>query len=72
MQTQRATDSAAQTYFRCERISAINGQFFFATREGTLEGPYFSRDNAEQGAAAYIERQQQSQEIISRSWQQLI
>ncbi len=31
-------------HFRSERVSVVNGQFFFTTREGTLEGPFFSRE----------------------------
>lgn len=71
MQSQRATDPSARTHYRSERISAVNGHYFFATREGTLEGPYFSRNSAEQEAAAYIKRQQQSRDIILKSRQQL-
>lgn len=71
MQTQRSSDSTARSHFRSDRISAVNGQFYFATREGTLEGPYFSRGSAEQEAAAYIERLQKSKDIIRGSWEQL-
>ena len=71
VQTHRATDSSARTHYRSERISAVNGQYFFATREGTLEGPYFSRNSAEHEAAAYIQRMQQSRDIIRKSREQL-
>jgi hypothetical protein len=71
VQTQRATDSLPRRHFRSDRISAVNGQYYFATREGTLEGPYFSRSSAEQEAAAYIDRIQHAKDIIRGSWEQL-
>ena len=40
---QRNIDHAAGTHYRSDRVSAVNGQYFFSTREGTLEGPYFTR-----------------------------
>lgn len=64
MATQRAQDTTQTTYFRSERVSTINGRFFFSTREGTLEGPYFSRDEAERGIPRYIDRMVQSQAIL--------
>ncbi len=36
---QRVGDNQAATHYRSDRISAVNGQYFFSTREGTLEGP---------------------------------
>ena len=50
----REHDFKPQTYFRADRISLVNGQFYFATREGTLEGPYRSRDQAESAIRQYI------------------
>lgn len=35
----RSTDPTPATRFRSDRISSVNGQYFFSTREGTLEGP---------------------------------
>ena len=64
MSTQRAEDTAKTLHFRSDRVSAINGRFFFTTREGTLEGPYFSRPEAEREIPLYIARQQQAQAII--------
>ena len=61
---QRAKDTRQSTYFRSERVSTINGQFFFSTREGTLEGPYFSCDEAERQVPRYIARMLQSQAIL--------
>ncbi|HHX6783621.1 TPA: DUF6316 family protein, partial [Pseudomonas aeruginosa] len=34
----RSTDPTPATRFRSDRISSVNGQYFFSTREGTLEG----------------------------------
>ncbi|SHM85652.1 DUF6316 family protein [Phytopseudomonas punonensis] len=62
--TQRAQDTSRTTYYRSERVSTINGRFFFSTREGTLEGPYFSRDEAERNIPRYIDRMLQSQAIL--------
>ncbi|WP_280519216.1 DUF6316 family protein, partial [Pseudomonas aeruginosa] len=42
------------------------GQYFFSTREGTLEGPYFTRYDAEREIDAYIRRMRQSSEIQAK------
>jgi hypothetical protein len=70
MFSQRTQDPAAGTHYRSERVSAVNGQYFFATREGTLEGPYFTRVDAEREIAMYVRRQIQGDEIVqSRTFQ---
>lgn len=61
---QRTIDPAPGTHYRSERVSAVNGQYFFATREGTLEGPFFTRVDAEREIAFYIRRMQQASDII--------
>ncbi|MGE8498703.1 MAG: DUF6316 family protein [Pseudomonas sp.] len=61
---QRTIDPAPSTHYRSERVSAVNGQYFFATREGTLEGPYFTRVDAEREIAFYIRRMIKAVEII--------
>lgn len=63
----RNIDPAPRSHYRSERVSAINGQYFFSTREGTLEGPYFTRVDAERSIALYICRMQQSNDIYARS-----
>ncbi len=63
----RNIDPAPRSHYRSERVSAINGQYFFSTREGTLEGPYFTRVDAERSIALYIRRMQQSNDIYARS-----
>ncbi|MHA6493792.1 DUF6316 family protein [Pseudomonas borbori] len=60
----RTVDPGPGTYYRSERVSAVNGQYFFSTREGTLEGPYFTRVDAEREIAFYIRRMIQASEII--------
>lgn len=50
----RNTDNEDHLHFRSERINCQNGLFYFSTREGTLEGPFTSRDQAEIAAALFI------------------
>lgn len=61
---QRHVDPVPGTHYRSERVSAVNGHYFFSTREGTLEGPYFTRIDAEREIAFYIRRMQQANDII--------
>ncbi|WPC06796.1 DUF6316 family protein [Pseudomonas benzenivorans] len=61
---QRQVDPGPGTHYRSERVSAVNGQYFFATREGTLEGPYFTRVDAEREIALYVRRMNQANDII--------
>ena len=61
---QRNIDPTPGTHYRSERVSAVNGQYIFATREGTLEGPFFTRVDAEREIAFYIRRMQQANDII--------
>lgn len=67
MFAQRSADPQPQTRYRSSRLSAINGQFFFATREGTLEGPFVSRHEAEQGIVRYIERVNMANQLLRHS-----
>jgi len=64
MYGQRHIDPSPATHYRSERVSAVNGQYFFATREGTLEGPFFTRVDAEREIAFYIRRMVQANDII--------
>ncbi|NWL80476.1 hypothetical protein DM872_26865 [Pseudomonas taiwanensis] len=61
----RACDAASNTHYRSERVSAVNGQYFFSTREGTLEGPFFTRVDAEREIALYIRRIHQSSALFA-------
>jgi hypothetical protein len=40
MASKRKTDSGPIVAYRSERITFENGQWFFFTREGTIEGPF--------------------------------
>lgn len=50
----RSNDDRDLLHFRSDRVVQENGRFYFSTREGTLEGPFHSRDQAEIAAALYI------------------
>ncbi|MCM2319909.1 hypothetical protein D3C81_1959590 [compost metagenome] len=50
----RQHDEAPGTHYRTDRISTVNGQYFFATREGTLVGPFFTRIDAQQAITRYV------------------
>ncbi|QRY78826.1 hypothetical protein JVX91_25160 [Pseudomonas sp. PDNC002] len=63
---QRVGDNQAATHYRSDRISSVNGQYFFSTREGTLEGPYFTRFDAEREVMQYITRMQQAAGLMAR------
>ena len=65
MLAQRATDAKVGTHYRSERVSSVNGQYFFATREGTLEGPFFTRVDAEREVLRYIGRMDQARAILT-------
>ncbi len=52
--TMRGNDPEDRVHFRSDRITCENGLFFFTTREGTLEGPYGTRNQAEVAAALFI------------------
>lgn len=54
----RAQDSTDATHFRSSRVTTINGLFFFSTRENTLEGPFFTRTDAERETQLYVKRMQ--------------
>ncbi|WP_324733997.1 DUF6316 family protein [Pseudomonas paeninsulae] len=61
---QRTIDPSPGTHYRSERVTAVNGQYFFSTREGTLEGPYFTRIDAERDIGFYIDRVLQASDSI--------
>ena len=64
---QRNLDPQPCTHYRSSRLSAVNGQYFFATREGTLEGPFISRHDAEQSVTRYIERMAMADKLLRHS-----
>lgn len=52
----RTQDPVPTVHYRSNRVSLVNGHYFFSTRENTLEGPYYTRLDAERETEAYIER----------------
>ena len=42
--------------FRSERFCSENGQWYFHTREGALDGPYRDRADAQRGLAIFLAR----------------
>jgi hypothetical protein len=61
----RAVDSVPGTHYRSDRLTAVNGQYFFTTREGTLEGPFFNRADAEGEIILYLRQQHQGAHVGS-------
>jgi len=61
---QRTLDPAPGMHYRSDRICAVNGRYFFSTREGTLEGPFFSRTDAEREVTLYKRRMAQASSLI--------
>lgn len=64
---QRTIDPNPGTHYRSERVSSVNGQYFFSTREGTLEGPYFTRVDAERQIDLYVHRQRLGDALVRHS-----
>lgn len=54
----REQDPAPTVHYRSDRVTRVNGEYFFSTRENTLEGPYSNRTDAERETEAYIQRMQ--------------
>ena len=52
-----------RTWFRSDRFFAENDKWFFTTREGTVEGPYDSRKDAEQELEIYLVKRRRMQEF---------
>jgi Domain of unknown function (DUF6316) len=52
----RAQEPTPAIHFRSDRVTLINGHYFFTTRENTLEGPFPSRAEAMRESLAYVER----------------
>lgn len=64
--TMRGNDTEDRVHFRCDRITCENGLFFFTTREGTLEGPYGTRNQAEVAASLFIRDQLDPTRLASK------
>ncbi|KZX56867.1 hypothetical protein A3709_03555 [Halioglobus sp. HI00S01] len=54
MTERRKSDQEEKSFFRSDRFFEHNGQWFFATREGTTEGPFGDRIQAQARLEAYI------------------
>jgi len=53
MFNQRTTDCETSTQFRSSRFFQDGGKWFFYTREGTVEGPFGFRYEAEERLEVY-------------------
>ncbi|MFJ3481861.1 DUF6316 family protein [Pseudomonas sp. NPDC090202] len=56
MLSKREQDADNAVHFRSDRVSRVNGLYFFSTRENTLEGPFMTKEDAERETEAYIRR----------------
>jgi len=52
--TRRRTDKETYSKFRPSRFIKAGGKWYFATREGTMEGPFEMRREAEYKLDSYI------------------
>lgn len=50
----RDADDQKKTWFRSQRFFNEGTKWYFTTRENTVEGPYDSRDEAEQELMMYL------------------
>jgi len=55
MASRRKGDSGAVNYFRSERLYRCGSQWFFVTREGTDEGPFDNRADAQARLERYVQ-----------------
>ena len=54
MSDKRRGDTEAQTRFRPSRLFKDGGQWYFLTREGTMEGPFERRSESENRLKQYV------------------
>jgi hypothetical protein len=54
MYDKRNTDWEPYTKFRAGRFNKDGGKWYFSTREGTMEGPFEIKEQAEDRLAVYI------------------
>lgn len=52
----RYGEETTRKHFRADRFSVSNGKFYFTTREGTLEGPFANKEEAERELAMFIRK----------------
>lgn len=70
MSEKRSSDQAPITHFRSDRISLINGRYYFDTREGQLHGPFATREEALRAIDRYIQACQLREAMTVRQAQQ--
>ncbi|MDX1735769.1 MAG: DUF6316 family protein [Halioglobus sp.] len=54
MSDRRENDTDGKSYYRSDRLFQEGGRWFFATREGSIEGPFVDRYAAVTRLEAYI------------------
>lgn len=54
MSNTRSSDTKPYNAFRADRFFKDGGKWYFCTREGTFEGPFELRSEAEERLAKYI------------------
>jgi hypothetical protein len=54
MKEARKTDAELRSWFRSRRFFRDGGKWYFNTREGTIEGPFEERTEAEDRLKEYI------------------
>ena len=50
----RSSDDRRGTWFRTQRFFSEGSRWYFSTREQTIEGPFVSRNDAEQELMIYL------------------
>lgn len=51
---QRQDDEDKKAWFRSQRFFSEGSKWYFTTRENTIEGPFDSREDAEQELMMYL------------------
>lgn len=59
----RQDDNKNKTWFRSERFFSEGSSWYFSTREGTIEGPFESRAEAEQELMMYLRNLQEREKF---------
>ena len=54
MNQQRNYDQESKTFFRSDRMVRENGQWYFTTREGQMQGPFDNKEDAQRELNEYI------------------
>ena len=54
MSNRRSSDKDDKSWFQTDRFFEHDGKWFFSTREGTTEGPFGDRLQAQKRLEAYI------------------